>query len=89
MGTYDEGFRASVTGPEAFWLGTADPIDWSTNRLVDEADRGVGFCEPVLFYRWLPDGELNVTHTDLDRHVESSAASRLSQSLTHSPPTRR
>ena len=65
MGEYEEIFRASTDDPEAFWLRAAQAIDWhkSPTRALDDS-------RPP-FYRWFPDGELNVCHNALDRHVEA------------------
>ncbi|HEY4418188.1 MAG TPA: AMP-binding protein, partial [Pseudonocardia sp.] len=65
MGEYEDIFRASTDDPEAFWLRAAQAIDWHKppTRALD------GSRPP--FYRWFPDGELNVCHNALDRHVEA------------------
>jgi propionyl-CoA synthetase len=65
VGEYEEIFRASTDDPEAFWLRAAQAIDWhkSPTRALDDS-------RPP-FYRWFPDGELNVCHNALDRHVEA------------------
>ncbi|MGD9530636.1 propionyl-CoA synthetase [Pseudonocardia sp.] len=65
MGRYADVFRASVADPEGFWLGAAEAIDWTSapTRALD------GSNPP--FYRWFPDGELNVCHNALDRHVDA------------------
>ena len=65
MGTYDDIFRASVDDPEAFWLDAAKAIDWhvAPTKALDSSN--------PPFYRWFPDGELNVSYNALDRHVEA------------------
>ena len=65
MGRYDKVFRASVTDPEGFWLRAAGAIDWSVapTRAADSSN--------PPFYRWFPDGELNVSYNAVDRHVEA------------------
>src|SRR6478736_1183518 len=62
---YEKIFRTSVDDPEAFWLGAAETIDWShrPTRALDSSN--------PPFYRWFPDGELNVCYNALDRHVEA------------------
>jgi propionyl-CoA synthetase len=65
MGTYEDVFRSSTADSEAFWLGAADAIDW----LV--APTAALDASRPPFYRWFPDGELNVCHNALDRHVEA------------------
>jgi propionyl-CoA synthetase len=70
MGAYDEVYRASVADPEAFWLRAAEAIDWyvAPTSALDAA------APP--FYRWFPDGELNVCHNAIDRHVEAGHGDR-------------
>jgi propionyl-CoA synthetase len=65
VGGYEDIFRASTDDPEAFWLRAAQAIDWhvAPTRALD------GSRPP--FYRWFPDGELNVCHNALDRHVDA------------------
>jgi propionyl-CoA synthetase len=65
VGEYEDIFRASTDDPEAFWLRAAQAIDWHKppTRALDDS-------RPP-FYRWFPDGELNVCHNALDRHVEA------------------
>jgi propionyl-CoA synthetase len=70
MGAYDEVYQASVADPEAFWLRAAEAIDWyvAPTRALDAA------APP--FYRWFPDGELNVCHNAIDRHIEAGHGDR-------------
>jgi propionyl-CoA synthetase len=70
MGAYDEVYQASVADPEAFWLRAAEAIDWyaAPTRALDAA------VPP--FCRWFPDGELNVCHNAVDRHVEAGHGDR-------------
>jgi propionyl-CoA synthetase len=65
VGEYAEVFRASVADPEKFWLDAAAGIDWhrAPTRALDASH--------PPFYRWFPDGELNVCHNALDRHVDA------------------
>jgi len=62
---YEKIFRASVDDPEAFWLGAAGVIDWKVapTRALDATN--------LPFYRWFPDGELNIAYNALDRHVNA------------------
>src|SRR4029079_4854826 len=62
---YEKVFRTSVDDPEAFWLGAAEAIDWSR-----QPTRALDSPNPP-FYRWFPDGELNVCFNALDRHVDA------------------
>jgi propionyl-CoA synthetase len=65
MGAYDEVFRSSVEDPEAFWLRAAEAVDWhvAPTTALDDSN--------PPFYRWFPDGELNVCHNALDRHIDA------------------
>jgi propionyl-CoA synthetase len=70
MNEYDDVFQASADDPEGFWMGAARALDWHappTRALDDSA--------PPL-YRWFPDGEINVTHNALDRHVDAGHGDR-------------
>ena len=65
MSEYNDVFRTSVDDPETFWLGAAAAIDWQVppTRALDSAN--------PPFYRWFPDGELNVAYNALDRHIDA------------------
>ncbi|MCW2716728.1 propionyl-CoA synthetase [Pseudonocardia sp.] len=65
MSAYEDVFRSSTDDPEAFWLKAAESIDWhvAPTRALDASN--------PPFYRWFPDGELNVCHNALDRHVDA------------------
>ncbi|GAA1826110.1 propionyl-CoA synthetase [Planosporangium flavigriseum] len=67
---YRETYERSITDPAGFWGEAAKGLDWFSppGRVLDR-DR-----EP--FYRWFPDGVLNVCHNALDRHVEAGAGDR-------------
>ncbi len=65
MGAYEDVFLASTKDPETFWLEAARGIDWDV-----EPTRALDDAHPP-FYRWFPDGRLNVCHNALDRHVDA------------------
>jgi propionyl-CoA synthetase len=65
VGAYEDVFRASTDDPEAFWLEAARGLDWET-----PPTRALDASRPP-FYRWFPDGRLNVCHNALDRHVDA------------------
>jgi propionyl-CoA synthetase len=69
MGAYETQWRASVDDPEGFWLGAAEAIDWTR-----PPERALDARPP--FYRWFPDGELNVCANALDRHVDAGHGER-------------
>jgi propionyl-CoA synthetase len=78
VGEYDDVFRASVEDPERFWLEAAAGIDWTRRptRALDDS-------RPP-FARWFPDGELNVCHNALDRHVDAGRGDQ--PALVHDSP---
>ncbi|MEU7817612.1 acetyl-coenzyme A synthetase N-terminal domain-containing protein, partial [Pseudonocardia sp. NPDC049154] len=63
MGAYEDVLRAAMQDREGFWLEAARVLEWeqAPSRALDES-------RPP-FYRWFPDGEINVAHNALDRHV--------------------
>ncbi|MGW4048460.1 propionyl-CoA synthetase [Streptomyces sp. NPDC004721] len=62
---YEDVFRASVEDREGFWLRAAEALDWykAPTKALDDSN--------PPFYRWFPDGEINVAHNALDRHVNA------------------
>jgi propionyl-CoA synthetase len=65
VGVYEDVFRSSTDDPEAFWLRAAEAIDWHVAPTT-----ALDASRPP-FYRWFPDGELNVCHNAVDRHVDA------------------
>ncbi len=78
MSEYNDVFRASVDDPETFWLGAAAAIDWQVppTRALDSTN--------PPFYRWFPDGELNVAYNALDRHIDAGRGEQ--PALIHDSP---
>ncbi len=57
---------------QGFWSRQAEElIDWaeSPTQVLDESN--------APFYRWFPDGKLNVSHNCLDRHIEAGNGDRI------------
>jgi propionyl-CoA synthetase len=77
MGAYETQWRASLDDPEGFWLRAAEVLDWH------RAPTRALAAQPPL-YRWFPDGELNVCHNALDRHVDAGHGDR--PALVHDSP---
>jgi propionyl-CoA synthetase len=75
---YETQWRASLYDPEAFWLRVAQAVDWHR-----EPSRALDSSRPP-FYRWFSDGELNVCHNALDRHVDAGHGDRAA--LIHDSP---
>ncbi|SOC55128.1 propionyl-CoA synthetase [Ornithinimicrobium cerasi] len=61
--TYRDTVAASLQDPAGFWGEAAGLIDWFTppRQVLDDSR--------APFYRWFPDGRLNVCFNALDRHV--------------------
>jgi propionyl-CoA synthetase len=78
VSAYEDVFRSSTDDPEAFWLKAAESIDWHV-----APTRALDASHPP-FYRWFPDGELNVCHNALDRHVDAGRGAQ--PALIHDSP---
>jgi acetyl-CoA synthetase len=63
--TYQRMYERSVKDPEGFWADQAEKLDWikKPTRIKD-----VDFSGDVRI-RWFEDGELNVCHNCVDRHL--------------------
>ncbi len=61
----------SLKNPTAFWAEKAKAIDWfkAPTKVLDDSN--------PPFYKWFPDGELNVSYNALDRHVKSARKNKL------------
>ncbi|REF30694.1 acetate--CoA ligase [Calidifontibacter indicus] len=70
MSSYVEQYRRSMSGPEGFWLDAAEAVDWfrKPKKALDD--------QQPPFYRWYPDGQLNICYNALDRHVIKGDADR-------------
>ena len=64
-GAYFDSYQASLADPSGFWKEAAQGIDWVTppTQILDDGN--------PPFYRWFPDGELNVCFNAVDRHVDA------------------
>jgi acetyl-CoA synthetase len=64
-------WQRSINNREEFWLEKAKAIDWYTppTKALDDSD--------VPFYKWFPDGTLNITYNALDRHVKTAKKNKL------------
>src|SRR6188768_2277627 len=63
MGAYRDAYDRSMSDPRGFWGEAAELIEWirPPTRVLDD--------DNPPFYRWFPDGELNLCANALDRHV--------------------
>ena len=64
-------WEESINNPQAFWHEKAKAIDWfkSPTKVLDDSN--------PPFYKWFPDGELNISYNALDRHVKSSKKNKV------------
>ena len=63
---YEELYRRSVEQPDEFWLDQAKRLDWS----AFPTKAGEWSFDPVHI-AWFADGELNLCHNAVDRHLET------------------
>ena len=61
-------YRASLETPDAFWLEQAARLDWATAPTIG----GDWAYDPVAI-KWFEDGQLNLCHNALDRHLAEHA----------------
>ncbi|MCK5934700.1 MAG: acetate--CoA ligase [Fulvimarina manganoxydans] len=66
--TYEAWYKKSVEDPEGFWAEHAKRLDW-----VKEPTKikNVNYMYPDVSIKWFEDGELNVCHNCVDRHLET------------------
>jgi acetyl-CoA synthetase len=65
-------YEEAAADPEAWWLSQAtELLEWSRepSEALDESN--------PPFYKWFADGELNVSHNCLDRHVAAGRGERV------------
>jgi acetyl-CoA synthetase len=64
-------FDKALKNPEAFWAEKAKAIDWFKpfSQVLDDSN--------PPFFKWFPDGELNIAYNALDRHIKSNRKNKL------------
>ncbi|QDH35679.1 acetate--CoA ligase [Porphyrobacter sp. YT40] len=65
---YAQMYRASVETPDGFWLEQAQRLDWTHAPTVG----GDWAYDPVAI-KWFEDGQLNLCHNAVDRHLAEHA----------------
>ncbi|WP_301750225.1 acetate--CoA ligase [uncultured Erythrobacter sp.] len=65
---YAEMYRASVETPDAFWLEQAQRLDW-----VTPPTKGGEWSYDPVGISWFADGQLNLCHNAVDRHLPQHA----------------
>ena len=61
-------YRASVETPDAFWLEQAQRLDW-----VKAPTMGGEWSYDPVEISWYADGQLNLCHNAVDRHLPQHA----------------
>ena len=68
VGQYEEMYKRSIEDPDAFWLEQAQTLDWF--KKPTKARHFVWDTKArKIEHTWFADGELNVSHNCLDRHL--------------------
>jgi acetyl-CoA synthetase len=64
-------WEQSLKNPQEFWAEKAKAIDWfkPATKVLDDSN--------PPFYKWFPDGELNISYNALDRHVKTAKKNKL------------
>jgi acetyl-CoA synthetase len=64
-------WEKSIKHPQEFWAEKAKAIDWfkPSSKVLDDSN--------PPFYKWFPDGELNISYNALDRHVKTARKNKL------------
>lgn len=64
-------WEKSLKNPQEFWAEKAKAIDWYKpfSKALDDTN--------APFYKWFPNGELNISYNALDRHVKSPRKNKL------------
>jgi acetyl-CoA synthetase len=68
---YAEMYRASLETPDAFWLDQAQRLDW-----VKAPKIGGDWAYDPVAIKWFEDGQLNLCHNAVDRHLPHHADTR-------------
>jgi len=75
---YSEVYGAWKTNPEAFWMESAEAIDWERKPSKALFERGGNL------YEWFSDGMVNTCWNALDRHVEAGRGDQVA--VIHDSP---
>ena len=62
---YQDSYRRSLSDPDGFWSDQAARLDW-----FKEPTKVANWSFDPVDIRWFEDGELNICHNAVDRHVE-------------------
>ncbi len=68
---YRDLYARSMDDPDGFWLEQAKRLDWFTNP-----SKIAGWSFDPVDIKWFEDGEINICHNAVDRHVEAGRGDR-------------
>lgn len=69
---YDETYKRSITDLSGFWGELAEKnLEWykKYTKVLDDSNKP--------FYKWFPDGEINIVHNAIDRHLKTATRNKL------------
>ncbi len=69
---YRQMYARSMDDPDGFWLEQAQRLDWFT-----APSRIAGWSFDPVEIKWFEDGEINICHNAVDRHVEAGNGDRI------------
>ncbi len=72
---YLEMYERSIRDPEAFWLEQAESLSWF-KKPAKAREQVWNTQERHIEHSWFADGELNVSHNCLDRHLGTPTAKK-------------
>ena len=61
----------ALKNPQEYWTEKAKAIDWFKpfGKVLDDSN--------PPFFKWFPDGELNISYNALDRHIKTTRKNKL------------
>jgi acetyl-CoA synthetase len=64
-------WEKAIKDPQEYWTEKAKAIDWIKpfSKVLDDSN--------PPFYKWFPDGELNICYNAIDRHVKTSKKNKV------------
>jgi acetyl-CoA synthetase len=64
-------WEQSIKNPQEYWAEKAKAIDWFKpfSKVLDDSN--------PPFFKWFPDGELNISYNALDRHISGPRKNKL------------
>jgi len=70
MEQYQQMYDESINDPESFWLRAAEILDW-TKKPTKAREYTWDTRQRTIDIKWFEDGQLNLSHNCLDRHLRT------------------